>query len=74
MKPKTFAVFFERKLDDSIDEGMGDRSVIILDGRESLRSHIDISRDECIKRGYIGFTINRGTFTNSHIVRQLEII
>jgi len=38
----------------------GDRSVIILDGRERAASHISIAREECRKRGFIGFELASG--------------
>ena len=52
-------------------EGCGDRSVIILDGRETLPTLHDISETYCKIRGYIGFSIHKGeTFTRSAMIRQ----
>lgn len=52
-------------------EACGDRSVIILDGRETLPSMHDTSLIECMKRGYIGFSIHKGdSFTRSAMIRK----
>ena len=52
----------------------GDRSVIILDGRNSLHTHTEIARKECAKRGYIGFAIRSGrSLSDSAIIRPLEL-
>lgn len=73
-----FAAFYQNPVnygqsDLSPIEATGDRSVIILDGRERAASHVTIARAECIKRGYVGFTLHMGeTFTRSSMVRPLE--
>lgn len=41
-------------------EAIGDRSVIILDGRFSLATNVSIAAGECRKRGYIAYAIFRG--------------
>lgn len=47
-------------------EACGDRAVIILDGRERLVTHLAYSRDQCVKRGFVGFRLYRGeSFTRS---------
>ena len=47
-------------------EACGDRAVIILDGRESSRSHSSIAREECEKRGYLAYQLFKGdSFTRS---------
>ena len=47
-------------------EACGDRSVVILDGRESRYDHNAIAAYECAKRGYIGWQLFKGeTFTRS---------
>lgn len=44
----------------------GDRAVIILDGRRSRDAHLRIAREECKRRGYIGFKLHSGeSFTRS---------
>ena len=53
----------------------GDRSVIILDGRNNLLTHAAIARAEGAKRGYIGFAIRSGrSLSDSTILRPLELI
>lgn len=50
-------------------EACGDRSVIILDGRNSSATWHEIAARECAKRGYIGWRLFRGeTFTRSRAV------
>lgn len=72
----TFAEFYHRGLiTGSPIAACGDRSVVILDGRNSADTHAAVARAECLKRGYIGFTLNRGeTFTRSRKIRDLELI
>lgn len=49
---------------DKVIEACGDRSVIILDGREKETTLHALAKQESIKRGYIGYTLYRGeTFT-----------
>ena len=75
-----FASFYQNPVnygqpDLSPIEACGDRSVIILDGRENPMSHVTIARTECVKRGYVGFTLHMGkTFTRSSMVRKLELV
>ena len=52
-------------------EALGDRAVIIIDGRllESFQNHI--ARQECIKRGYIGYSMHKGdSFSKSRCTKQ----
>lgn len=63
-----FAVFFQKSVTTPyrLIEGSGDRSVIILDGRERNVSHSSIARDECVKRGYLAYQLWQGeTFTRA---------
>lgn len=75
-----FAFFYQNPVnygqaDLSPIEACGDRALIILDGRESPQSHVDIALTECRKRGYVGFTLHRGaTFTRSSMVRPLTLL
>ena len=51
----------------------GSGSVYVLDGRFSMHRCVDIARDLTKKRGFVGFTINKGeTFTRSRVIRQFE--
>lgn len=38
-------------------DACGDRGIIKIDGRLSLDNHHKIAREECIKRGYIGYRL-----------------
>lgn len=58
MKPVYFADFDE----------VGDRSVLILDGRETLTRWQEHARNWAVKHGYKGYSIRRGTFTNSTVL------
>lgn len=58
-----FAEFYHLRNGQYV-EGVGDRSVIILDGRWSLYNQKFNALLECRKRGYDGFRIARGKFTN----------
>lgn len=50
----------------------GDRSVIILDGRERSDSHHRYAREEAIKRGYQGYTLNKGrNLIDSHAITEI---
>ena len=59
---KYYAQFYDRSAidPDHIVEACGDRAVIILDGRNGRATHNAIAREECKKRGYIGYTIHKG--------------
>lgn len=47
-------------------EACGDRSVVILDARLSNENIGRIARNECAKRGYVGYCIFKGySFTRS---------
>lgn len=68
MRTCTFAEFY--RLDKHPDgspryvETVGDRSVVILDGRESLYNQKFAALQTARQRGYDGYRIARGTFTN----------
>jgi hypothetical protein len=71
-----FATFYQNPInygqaDLSPIEATGDRSVIILDGRETIPTMHDFALSECAKRGYVGFSIHKGdTFTRSTMIRK----
>ena len=75
-----FAAFYQNPVnygqrDLSPIEACGDRAVIILDGRNRPMDKLAIAAQECIKRGYIGFTLHMGeTFTRASMIRPLELI
>lgn len=50
-------------------EASGDRAVIIIDARLSPENTATIAREECTKRGYIGYRIFEGrSFSDSRAV------
>lgn len=54
-------------------EASGDRSVIVLDGRILESFNLNIARQECKRRGYVGFSLHKGeTFTRSSVIREIE--
>lgn len=56
-------------------EATGDRSVIVLDGRERFASQIKLARTECAKRGYVGFALWQGpTFTRSRKITPFQSV
>ena len=66
-----FAQFYQRSAVNpaNIIEACGDRSVIILDGRECGATHHGIAEFECRARGYVGYSLHSGdSFTRSHQV------
>lgn len=57
---KYHAEFFQIDLAGKLSPACGDRSVIILDGRISEHSMRCIAADECKRRGYVAYRVNRG--------------
>lgn len=56
-------------------EACSDRSVIILDGRSSSDTHHEIAQIECLKRGYIGYSLHKGeSFTRSSIISKYKAV
>lgn len=54
-------------------EACGDRATIILDGRESLRTHNAIAADECKKRGFVAYQLHKGeSFTR--VSKSLAVV
>ncbi len=61
--------------EDKIIEACGDRSVIILDGRNTRFTHNSISEAECKKRGYIAWRLFSGdSFSRSSPIDSLRYI
>lgn len=46
--------------EDKIIEACGDRSVIILDGRNTSFTHHSIGEAECRKRGFVAWQVFKG--------------
>lgn len=57
-----WARFYSESLRDPsvIQPGVGDRSVIILDGRERRDRHLRLARETAMRRGYQGYAIMHG--------------
>lgn len=62
-----YAQFFTKGvMTESLIEAVGDRSVIILDGRLSPETNQDIALEECNKRKFLAYQIRRGrSFTDA---------
>lgn len=72
-----YGQFYQKSVIDptKIIEACGDRAVIILDGRGTLESNIAFIREECAKRGYVGYSLYRGdTFTRSMPITAIQRI
>ena len=54
-----YVQFFQRRGYDYA-EACGDRSVVILDGRSKLGTHLQVGAAECRKRGFDAFQVYRG--------------
>lgn len=54
-----YVQFFNRRGFDYA-EACGDRSIVILDGRSRLATHLQVGAAECRKRGYDAFQVYRG--------------
>ena len=51
----------------------GSDSVLKLDGRFSMQTCARIAASVCVRRGYIGFTVNAGeSFTRSREIRKYQ--
>lgn len=69
-----YAQFFQPSATnkETLIEACGDRSVIILDGRNSKATHNDLARTEAVKRGYSAYQLMSGaTFTRSAPIGQI---
>lgn len=68
-----YAQFFQRgAVTGEPIEACGDRSVIILDGRESKNKMHEFAESECNRRGYIGWQLFKGdTFTRSAPISEV---
>lgn len=71
-----YAQFFQKSaISDNIIEACGDRSVIILDGRNSRKTMGEIAESECNKRNYLAWQIHSGeSFTRSTPVSQVNYV
>lgn len=66
--PPVFYIDYQKPI-----QACGDRAVLILDGRNNLKTWQAIAETECKKRGYIGYRIMRGErFTTSKPITKYE--
>lgn len=62
-----YAQFYKYDLAGNLSDAMGARSVAILDGRVASSTLGQIAEAECVKRGYVAWSIFKGdSFTRSH--------
>jgi hypothetical protein len=70
-----YAQFYDYDLSGKLTEAMGDRSVVVIDGRLAPASIGKIAAEECRKRLYAAWCIFSGeTFTRSAPVSPLNYI
>lgn len=56
-------------------EACGDRSVLILDGRNRVEVSASFAENECKKRRYVGFSIHEGeTFNRSRQITKFKAV
>lgn len=61
-----FAQFYNRKLDGTLDEAVGDRGVLILDGRNTVLAMCKDAVEHALRYGFEAFSIHKGeAFTRS---------
>ena len=64
--------FFQYDLSNTLSEGCGDRSVVVVDGRMSPANIGSIAKHECSKRGYVAWQVFQGeSFTRSRPISQI---
>ena len=69
-----FAEFYN-STPDGFQPACGDRSVIVLDGRQSAPAQGAIAAEECRKRGYAAWRIFKGeSFTHAAPISQIWAI
>ena len=67
-----YAQFYRRDLSGALAEGVGDRSVVIIDGRLTSQKIFGIAREECNRRGFTHYRIFKGdSFTRSGAISQM---
>lgn len=56
-----FVQFFQKSaISNNVIEATGDRSVVLLDGRNTDFTHRSIAAGECRKRGYVAWQLFKG--------------
>ena len=69
-----YAQFYGKSaISDELIEGCGDRSVFVLDGRNTLRTQIADAKAWGARHGWLAFKIYKGdTFTRSRPISSLQ--
>ena len=58
-----FAEFYIKSaISEEIVEACGDRSILILDGRESFSKQREYCKDWCERYGFVGFSLHKGEY------------
>ena len=69
-----YVQFYHKDLSGRLSEALGDRSVVILDGRNSEAEWITIAKQMCKKRKYLAWQIFKGeSFQNSKALGALHL-
>ena len=64
-----FAEFYTRDLAGKLDHAIGDRSIVILDGRCTEATWHSIASHECSARNYEAYVLRKGRgFTDSKAI------
>lgn len=63
MKPCVYAEFYHMR-DGRYVDGVGSFRMFVLDGRHGMERHKQLAGEACRRRGYDGFRIARGTFSD----------
>lgn len=70
-----YAQFYRTDLQGQLAEGCGDRAVIILDGRRSLRFNLDLAAATALERGFEAYRLFKGeTFTRSSPITEISAV
>jgi hypothetical protein len=69
-----YVQFYKPNLIGEMDWVLGDRGVVVLDGRESRATHRRIAQRECTARGYKAWRLFRGpSFTRSNPISTITL-
>ena len=71
-----YAQFYcKSAISENLVEACGDRSVIILDGRENISSHRGIAMVECRIRHYAAYSLHKGeAFSRATLIEGPHLV
>ena len=71
-----YAQFYQKSaINSEVIEACGDRSVIILDGRNSLSNWKELATKACFERDYLAFSLHKGvSFNRSVKISNLLVV